>query len=217
MSGSQENVVVVGNRFTHDDPVAIAKAEAAYQRRQQISALKKYRDDYQKAIKLIEAKLLELGEGRPRLCNREGFDIEEAFVEAFLNLRGIKQACAALNVSSHTVRRFMKEVPEFADRLENAREDITDEIEAGLAADILAGKFNPIERLAWLNANRPDRYQRGKKVTFEGEVKHSHSWEEVVQSNRRQKMAEIAAGDGDEFILDLDGPLPRLPDGLDAE
>jgi hypothetical protein len=215
MSGQlHDGVVLVDGMLAAKDPVSMAKAEAERQRQQRVAALKQRKAEYLKAVELIDNKLTEMGEERRRLKTRNGNDVEEAFVEAFLNLRGIKPACEAVGISSATVRKFMKEVPEFAARIENAREDITDDIEAGLANDILSGKFNPIERLAWLNANRADRYSRNSKVTVQGEIKHSHSWKDVVQEAQRAKLAALNGGD-EEFILDMATPLPRLPDGLD--
>ena len=140
--------------------VAIEIEIAERERQKKIDAILEARRRYEEAILDLDKRLIQLGYQRPILTNMAGGDVEEAFFEAYRNLHSIAKAAKAVGFAAERVRTFIKTYPEFKERFDMVRDEIVNDVDAGLINDLFAGKAMPIERIFFLKHNRPEVYAR---------------------------------------------------------
>lgn len=100
------------------------------------------------------------------MANNGTAEKRAAFIEALREKGSVYHAAKTVRVGRTTVYQWRKNLPGFAQEWDNAIEDAADELEASLYQQGIKG--NVTAALGWLNANRPEKYQRTQRLEHSG-------------------------------------------------
>ena len=165
------------------------------------------------------------------------------FIATVVATDNLSAACRAVGISRTTLSRHLQEDPEFAQALQQARDEAADELEAIVRQRAVQGvpkrlwykgepvrdpetgeqavevEYNVARELALLKAAKPHKYRDRADINVAGSVDVNFSAAEIVERvNRAVAMARLDYVDAGEAAEALPGPAAEaaeVPPGLE--